>query len=129
MAPTLWVGTRKGLFAVRHEAAGWRMGRPLFPGEPVTQFARAVDGSAYAALRLGHFGVKLWKSVDGGSEWKEVAAPAFPPKPSSGPWQDDPTPWTVDQVWGLEVAPDGRLWAGCLPAGLFTSSDGGASWQ
>jgi len=129
MAPTLWVGTRKGLFAVRQDAGGWRMGRPLFPGEPVSQFARAADGSAYAALRLGHFGVKLWKSNGTCSEWKEVAAPAFPPKPDSGPWKDDPTPWTVDQVWGLEVAPDGRLWAGCLPAGLFISSDGGASWQ
>jgi hypothetical protein len=31
-------------------------------------------------------------------------------------------------VWGLEAGP-GRLWAGCLPAGLFTSDDGGASWQ
>ena len=38
------------------------------------------------------------------------------------------TPWSVDLVWGLEAGP-GRLWAGCLPAGLFTSDDGGASWQ
>ncbi len=35
----------------------------------------------------------------------------------------------MDQVWALEASPDGRLWAGCLPAGLFTSQDGGASWQ
>ena len=129
MAQPLWVGTRKGLFAVRQNAGGWRIAKPLFPGEPVSQFALSADGDAYAALRLGHFGVKLWKSLASGSEWKEVAAPAFPPKPASGPWQDDPTPWSVDLVWGLEAAPDGRLWAGCLPAGLFTSTDGGASWQ
>jgi hypothetical protein len=130
MALTLWVGTRKGLFAVRQSGAGWQVGKPAFPGEPVTQFvADARDGAFYSALRLGHFGVKLWKSVDGGAGWREVAAPAFPPKPADGPWKDDPTPWSVDLVWGLEAAPDGRLWAGCLPAGLFTSRDGGASWQ
>jgi photosystem II stability/assembly factor-like uncharacterized protein len=130
MMHTLWVGTRKGLFAVRQEQGGWRIGRPSFPGEPVSQFlSNPHDGACYAALRLGHFGVKLWKSADGGNDWKEVAAPAFPPKPTEGPWKDDPMPWTVDQVWALEASPDGRLWAGCLPAGLFTSRDGGASWQ
>jgi hypothetical protein len=127
---TLWVGTRKGLFMVRQDEAGWHIGKPRFPGEPVSQFvASAHDGACYAALRLGHFGVKLWKSADGGREWREIASPAFPPKPTEGPWKDDETPWTVDQVWALEAAPDGRLWAGCLPAGLFTSNDGGASWQ
>jgi photosystem II stability/assembly factor-like uncharacterized protein len=34
----------------------------------------------------------------------------------------------VDMVWGLE-ARGGTLWAGCLPAGLFRSTDGGVSWQ
>lgn len=127
---TMWVGTRKGLFAVRRETGGWRIGKPSFPGEQVSQFlANPHDGACYAALRLGHFGVKLWKSTDGGRGWKEVAAPAFPPKPTEGPWKDDTMPWTVDQVWALEGSPDGRLWAGCLPAGLFTSRDGGASWQ
>lgn len=129
-ATTLWVGTRKGLFVARRGDQGWRLGKPSFPGEPVSQFlANAHDGAWYAALRLGHFGVKLWKSADGGTEWKEIAAPAFPPKPTEGPWKDDPMPWTLDQIWALEASPDGRLWAGCLPAGLFTSRDGGASWQ
>jgi len=127
---TLWVGTRKGLFMVRKDGADWQLGKPRFPGEPVSQFLRnSHDGACYAALRLGHFGVKLWKSADGGNEWKEMAAPAFPAKPTEGPWKDDATPWTVDQVWSLEAGQDGRLWAGCLPAGLFTSRDGGASWQ
>jgi hypothetical protein len=127
---TLWIGTRKGLFVVQRSDAGWRIGQPRFPGEPVTQFlANPYDGAWYAALRLGHFGVKLWKSANGGNDWSEIAAPAFPPKPEHGPWKDDATPWTVDQVWALEDSADGRLWAGCLPAGLFTSRDGGASWQ
>src|SRR5690349_23163327 len=119
-AQTLWVGTRKGLFGVRQAAGGWRVGKPHFPGEPVTQvLLDPYEKACYAALRLGHFGVKLWKSLDAGGSWQEVAAPAFPPKPTEGPWKDDPTPWTVDLVWGLEASSDGRLWAGCLPAGLF----------
>jgi photosystem II stability/assembly factor-like uncharacterized protein len=127
-SPTIWAGTRKGLFTVRKGASGWSIGSPKFPGEPVSQFARdAKTGDCYAALRLGHFGVKLWKGRDGG-EWKEVAAPAFPQKPAEGEWKDDATPWTVDMVWGL-CADGGTLWAGCLPAGLFKSEDGGASWH
>jgi hypothetical protein len=129
MAGMLWIGTRKGLLVARRGVSQWRIGKPHFAGEPVTQiFADPHDGAWYAALRLGHFGIKLSKSSDGGLHWEEIAAPAFPPKPSDGPWKDDPTPWSVDLVWGLEAGP-GRLWAGCLPAGLFTSDDGGASWQ
>lgn len=125
----LQVGTRKGLIDVRRSPQGWQLGRPHFPGEPVTQFAVDADtGDWYAALRLGHFGVKLKRSSDGGASWQDVAAPAFPPKPTEGPWKDDPTPWTVDMVWALEAG-GGRLWAGALPAGLFVSDDRGESWQ
>jgi photosystem II stability/assembly factor-like uncharacterized protein len=127
-APTIWVGTRKGLFAVRKGPSGWKPAAPKFAGEPVSQFARdAQTGACYAALRLGHFGVKFWKSEDG-AQWTEAAAPAFPPKPAEGEWAQDETAWTVDMVWALE-ADGGTLWAGCTPAGLFKSTDGGATWQ
>ena len=125
----LLVGTRKGLFILQPARHGWQPGPLHFPGEPVTQVLRdPADGTVYAALRLGHFGVKLKRSSDGGATWEEVASPAFPPKPTEGPWKDDPTPWSVDLVWGLEAG-GGRLWAGALPAGLFVSSDRGESWQ
>jgi photosystem II stability/assembly factor-like uncharacterized protein len=125
----LQVGTRKGLFVVERAKDGWRLGRPHFPGEPVTQvLADPRSGDWYAALRLGHFGVKLKRSSDRGASWEEVASPAFPPKPTEGPWKDDPTPWTVDLVWALEAGPD-RLWCGAIPAGLFVSDDRGTSWQ
>ena len=125
----LQVGTRKGLIVVQRTAAGWRLGQPHFPGEPVTQvLVDPQGGDWYAALRLGHFGVKLKRSSDRGASWEEVATPAFPPKPAEGPWKDDATPWTVDLLWALEAGP-GRLWAGAMPAGLFTSEDRGASWR
>ncbi|MGH8820222.1 MAG: WD40/YVTN/BNR-like repeat-containing protein [Rhodoferax sp.] len=129
---TLLAGTRKGLFVMHGEDASWRIGAHHFAGEPVTQvLADPRDGAWYAALRLGHFGVKLRKSLDHGATWREIAAPAFPSKPTSGPWVDDATPWSVDLVWALAAggtAEPGTLWAGCMPAGLFKSQDGGASW-
>ena len=131
---TLWVGTRKGLFVIQPAGGGWQIGKPHFAGDPVSQvLVDPHDGAWYAALNLGHFGVKLRKSTDAGASWQELPTPAFGPKPTEGPWKDDPTPWAVDLVWGLESAPEpggaSRLWAGCLPAGLFTSTDGGAIWQ
>jgi hypothetical protein len=123
----LHVATRKGLFELRRSGDAWRLGRPHFPGEPVTQVL-SVGNTWYAALRLGHFGVKMKRSDDQGRSWEEVAAPAFPPKPTEGRFKDDPTPWSVDLLWALEEG-GGRLWAGAMPAGLFTSTDRGASWQ
>ncbi|MEY4884088.1 MAG: hypothetical protein RIS34_1942 [Pseudomonadota bacterium] len=129
---TLLVGSRKGLFVVRGEGAHWAIVAHHFAGEPVTQvLADPRDGAWYAALRMGHFGVKLRKSLDQGTTWKEVGSPAFPPKPQQGPLADDTTPWTVDLIWALTpggAAEPGVLWAGCMPAGLFKSNDGGQSW-
>ena len=129
---TLLTGTRKGLFVIHGEGANWRIASHHFAGDPVTQLlADPRDGAWYAALRLGHFGVKLRKSTDQGTSWQEIAAPAFPPKPANGPWADDATPWNVDLIWALAAGgadQPGTLWAGCMPAGLFKSEDGGASW-
>lgn len=129
---TLLVASRKGLFVVRAEAGQWHISPPHFAGDPVTQvLADPRNGDWYAALRLGHFGVKLRKSSDRGATWTEVGAPAFPPKPTEGPLAQDPTPWNVELIWSLTAgAADqpGVLWAGCMPAGLFKSEDGGQTW-
>ncbi len=129
---TLLVGTRKGLFTVEVSGSNTRLASQHFLGEPVTQvFVDPRDGAWIVALRLGHFGVKLHKSVDRGRSWQALGAPAFPTKPTQGPWSDDPTPWSVDLIWSLAAGgktEPGTLWAGCLPAGLFKSTDGGESW-
>jgi photosystem II stability/assembly factor-like uncharacterized protein len=130
---TLLVGSRKGLFVLeKSKQSAWHISALHFAGEPVSQvLADPRDGAWYAALRLGHFGIKLHRSSDRGKTWKEVASPAFPPKPQEGPWAEDKTPWTVDMIWSMAAGgalEPGVLWAGCLPAGLFKSEDHGASW-
>jgi hypothetical protein len=117
----LYVGTKKGLFVV----TGRGIGKPHFLGDPVSMVLPDRDGTLYAALNLGHFGVKLRRSTDGGKSWEEVAAPEYPPQPEGS---QDKTPWKLVQLWALES--DGRrLWAGTIPGGLFTSNDRGKSWQ
>ena len=129
---TLLVASRKGLFVVRGRGAQWAIASHHFAGDPVTQvLVDPRNGDWYAALRMGHFGVKLRKSTDAGAHWVEVAAPAFPPKPADGPLAADTTPWNVEMIWSLTAGGADQprtLWAGCMPAGLFKSEDGGLSW-
>ena len=134
-ASKLLVATRKGLFVVQCEAGTWQIAAHYFKGEPVSQvLADTRDRNRprwYAALNLGHFGVKLHASDDQCQTWAEIAAPAFPPKPTEGPWADDTTPWNVELIWSLATGgadEANTLWAECIPAGLFKSTDGGASW-
>jgi len=114
----LYVATRKGLFVVQDG----RIGAPHFLGDPVTMvLPDATD--LYAALNLGHFGVKLRRSSNAGETWEELASPAYPPQPA-----EDKTPWKLVQIWSLEAGGEG-LWAGTIPGGLFRSTDRGASWH
>ncbi len=129
MSPTAddraWVATRKGLFELRRRGADWRIAHAHFLGEPVSAVLPPDDrGRMLAALNLGHFGVKLHASADGGQTWAEQPAPAYPAQPEGAPGPK----WSLVQVWTLERAGH-RLLAGTLPGGLFVSEDDGASWQ
>lgn len=129
---SLFVSTRKGLFTLEKTKLGFEVMGHHFHGEPVTQvLTDPRDGAWYAALRLGHFGLKMRKSTDRGASWNEIASPAFPEKPKTGEWADDTTPWNAEMVWSLACAGSraGELWAGTMPAAMFRSRDGGASWQ
>ncbi|MGE8496502.1 MAG: WD40/YVTN/BNR-like repeat-containing protein [Pseudomonas sp.] len=127
MTTLLYVATRKGLLTFESQAAGWRLRRTDFLGEPVSMFlADQRDGYLYAALNLGHFGPKLWRSKDAGASWQEVAAPAFVRDEGAA---DGPS---VEMIWSLEpggLEQPGCLWAGTLPGALFNSRDHGDSWQ
>lgn len=134
MSDRLLVSTRKGLFSMVRDGSWWNIERVSFLGQNVSLALHdARDGATYACLSLGHFGVKLHRSRDGGATWEELAAPAFPKKPDDlvetlpdgRPW-----PWRVESIWSLEPggAP-GELWAGTIGGGLFRSRDSGASWH
>ncbi|TAG71792.1 MAG: exo-alpha-sialidase, partial [Burkholderiales bacterium] len=132
MNPILFACTRKGLFVLRKTDGIYAIAEHHFHGEPVTQFlVDPRDGAWYAALRMGHFGVKLRKSVDQGATWIELSCPALPKKPEIAPWAEDSTPWSVDLIWAFSLAGTeaGELWAGTMPAAMFRSRDGGHSWR
>jgi len=122
------VSTRKGLFVYQRNGDGWALASTAFRGAPVT-FAMIDprDGTWYAALNHGHFGVKLHSSADG-ETWDELPAPAYPEKPDD---PDDRNPWTLQQIWCLEPGgadQPGTLWCGTIPGGLFRTDDAGQTW-
>lgn len=133
MADHLLVSTRKGLFVFSKGPAGWAARPPLFLGENVT-LSLAIPGRGwFAALNLGHFGVKLRHSADEGRTWEERAVPTYPAGETVATGDGKPpSPANLKQIWALEAGhPSGppRLWAGTLPGGLFHSDDEGRSWH
>ncbi|WP_422647801.1 Glycosyl hydrolase [Cupriavidus sp. H18C1] len=143
MNDRILVATRKGLFEIERQPDGrWQQTQAHFLGEPVNMvLSDPRDGTVYAALNLGHFGVKLWRRARGQNEWTACAVPVYPPQPeeqaaaaANAPTDPDapkPAPWSLQQLWVLEAGgadEPGVLWAGTIPGGLFRSGDGGASW-
>lgn len=128
MSDILHVATRKGLVSFKRATSDWTASPPAFIGQPVSAvLADARDGALYAALRLGHFGVKLHRSDDAGATWREIAAPAFPALETP----DEKAP-AVDMIWTMTAGganQPGTLWAGTTPGGLFKSTDRGESWS
>ena len=129
------IGTRKGLFTVDLDARS--ISEPAFVGAPVTNAVRDPrDGTMYASLDHGHFGVHLHRSDDGGATWTEIAAPEYPPKPPGvshvNAMSQQEVEWTTQLAWTIEPGhPDepGVLWCGTIPGGLFRSEDRGDSWR
>lgn len=140
MGHLLHLATRKGVFAVERAAngRGWSITGASFLGDNCSVVLRDPrDGVLYAALGHGHFGVKLHRSRDGGSNWEEITAPQYPPmpegyEPKKHPFFGTPIEWKLELIWCLEPGganQPGRLWCGTLPGGLFRSDDGGATWE
>ena len=129
MSDRLYVATRKGLFTIVRRGHRWSVLEPSFLGDPVTAvLPDNENGTLYAALNLGHFGVKMRRSKDGGTTWEEHATPTYPAQPENAPG----APWKLVQVWTLETGgadEPGVLWAGTIPGGLFRSHDRGDSWS
>lgn len=134
MSDALYVSTRKGLFRVERKRAGWEITNVDFLGDNVTlTMTDKRDGTTYAALDHGHFGVKMHRS--NGKGWEEIAAPVYPQAPEGyvekDMW-DRVLPWSLARVWALEPGgadEPGVIWCGTLPGGLFRSTDRGQTWE
>src|ERR1051325_1936236 len=125
MVDRAWVASRKGLIELRRRAGGWAVERASVAGDLVRMVLPPdASGRMFAALNLGHFGVKLQASDDAGASWREVTAPAFGVQPDGAPGPA----WKVVMVWAMERQGD-ALYAGTLPGALFKSTDAAQSWQ
>lgn len=132
MADRLYVATRKGLLTFGRAAGAWSMQDTAFIGDPVTFVLHDPrDGALYAALNLGHFGVKLHRSRNNGKTWQELSAPAFPAREAATGGAQAKGP-SVSLLWCLAAGgadEPGVLWTGTIPGGLFRSKDSGDSWS
>ena len=119
----LAVGTVKGLFVLRSEAAegSWDLEGPYLQGQAVD--AVAIDGGQrlLAGGRSEHWGPTVWVSDDLGASFQEPNGPPLQFPASTGA--------ALQRVWQLLPTTDGRIWAGVEPAALFVSEDGGASFE
>jgi len=131
MTHTIWIGTRKGLFALRSDARRrtWRLAGPQFFGHiihHVVQDPRSPKVVLVAA-KTGHLGPTVFRSADRGRTWQEASRP-----PAFRKARDGEAPKAVDIVFWLSaghVTEPGTWYAGSSPAGLFRSEDAGDSWQ
>jgi photosystem II stability/assembly factor-like uncharacterized protein len=126
MGKRFLVATRKGLLDFELRQGQWTLARKAFLGQPVSAVLRDPDkGWIYAALNLGHFGVKLHRSQDDGDTWEEISCPTYAGVEAG----EQEKKRSLQLIWVLERDRQGNLWAGTIPGGLFKSTDGGQSWQ
>lgn len=128
-ATTLYVGTRKGAFRFHStDRRTWATEGPYFLGCDIHHVvADPRDGrTVLMAARTGHLGPTLYRSTDGGREWKEAERP-----PAFAKSDDAQAPAVKNTFW-LEPGPadqPGVWYAGTVPFALFRSTDGGNTWD
>src|SRR5215510_13410596 len=127
---TLLIGTRKGAFLYRGDEgrSRWQVEGPYFLGSIVHHLVLDPrDGrTLLMAAKTGHLGPTVFRSLDGGRDWKEAKRPPMFKKRTDG------TGRAVDSVFWLSPAHSSQpdVWyAGTAPVGLFRSADGGVTWD
>jgi photosystem II stability/assembly factor-like uncharacterized protein len=118
----LLLGTPKGAFFLdgNPERRDWALRGPVCGGWPVHDIS--IDrstGALLAGAGSPWFGPAVWRSDDLGETWTHS---------SEGLNYGDDGPKVVT-VWNVTAGIDGSLYAGVEPAGLFRSTDGGATWS
>lgn len=144
MSERILVGTRKGTFAIRRGDSGWQAELIGHAGVGVNFVAKDPNtGRLWALLGHGHWGAKLSVSDDDGASWADLPAQIAYPEGARFIAQDmfeDPDadygvgvkvstkPATLLKNWIIGFGPDGAIYVGTIPGGLFESRDNGASW-
>ncbi|MCS6946437.1 MAG: hypothetical protein NZM12_02340, partial [Steroidobacteraceae bacterium] len=129
MADTLWIGTRKGLFALRRQTRGWRLTGPQFLGHVihhVVQDPRDCKRVVMAA-KTGHLGPTIYHSADRGRTWQESRRPPAFAKAADG--EQGRAVQTTFWVTPGHASEPGTWYCGTAPPGLFRSEDHGATWE
>jgi hypothetical protein len=146
MSDLLILGTRKGTLILDRTADGWKPRPIAHAGMSISYAARDPrDGTIWAAMDHAHWGPKLSRSKDGGATWENLTQLAYPkgarfveqhlPTPNQDPNAESPVTYkdaALLKVWVLAFGgkdQPGVIHAGTLPGGLFTSRDGGTTWE
>ena len=145
MSDRIVLGTRKGTLILDRKGPRWTPRPICHPGVSISYAARDPrDGTIWAAMDHAHWGPKLSRSKDDGATWEALTQIAYPkgarfveqhlPTPG-GARGDRPTTYkdaALLKVWVLAFGgrdEPGTIHAGTLPGGLFTSHDGGDTWE
>lgn len=140
MSERILVGTRKGTFVVEKKAGRWT---PRLSGHAGagSNFVAADPrtGTLWALLGHGHWGAKLSRSRDGGETWQDAPQIKYPEgaryighEMPSEDGSEAPTALraaTLLKLWHIAFGPQGRIYVGTIPGGLFVSDDGGESFE
>ena len=120
MGVQVFVGTMKGAFVLRSddERSEWSVEGPLFKGWKVTAVARAPGGDYLCATASDVYGPAVHRSRDL-REWTQL---------EQGPAWPEGGERKLKQIWTL-LPTDAAWYAGVDEAGIFQSTDEGASWQ
>jgi photosystem II stability/assembly factor-like uncharacterized protein len=131
------VGTRKGAFVLTSDGTRdrWDVTGPHFGGWEIyhVKGSKLDPNRIYASQSSGWFGQVIQRSNDGGATWEAVGNEfSYVGDPGTHQFYDGTQrPWEFKRVWHLEPSPTepDTVFAGVEDAGLFRSTDAGATWH
>ncbi len=118
----LLVGTKKGLFRLEQDGGRFDVTARAFPGQSVEYAMRDPRTGRYlASVTSWFYGPKIWVTDDPAGEWEQATGVELP--------EGDGEP-ALARIWVIVPGEsDGLLYAGGDPGPLFSSRDGGLTWE